>query len=118
MANFIIRILLTAAAVWFGASYLQGIRVNNYTTAVIVAVVLGLLNTFVKPILKLLSFPITILTLGLFLLVINVIIIYIAAYFVDGFSVNGFIPPLLFSIGLSVISYILGVFFKNSDKED
>ncbi len=111
MINYLIKLLLTAAAVWFGASYIQGISVNNYTTALIVALVLSLLNTFVKPILKILSFPITIITLGLFLLVINVAIIYLASYFIEGFKVNGFLPPLIFSFGLSIISGILGMIF-------
>ena len=109
MINYIIKLLITGAAVWFGANYIQGVRVDNYTTAIIVALVLSLLNTFVKPVLKLLSFPITILTLGLFLLVINVAIIYLAAYFIEGFGVSGFMPPLLFSFGLSIVSSILGL---------
>jgi putative membrane protein len=108
MINYIFKLLLTAAAVWFGANYISGISVNNYTTALIVAVVLALLNTFLKPILKLLSFPITILTLGLFLLVINVVIIYMAAYFIEGFTVSGFVAPLIFSFGLSIVTGILG----------
>lgn len=111
MVNFIIKLLLTSAVVYFGASYIQGVSVNNYTTAIIVAVVLGLLNTFVKPILKILSFPITLLTLGLFLLVINVVIIYMADYFISGFSVSGFIPPLIFSFVLSIVGSVLGMIF-------
>lgn len=111
MVNYILKLLITAAAVWFGATYIQGVSVDNYTTAIIVALVLGLLNTFVKPVLKLLSFPITLITLGLFLLVINVIIIYIAAYFIEGFSANGFIPPLIFSFGLSIVGCVLNMIF-------
>lgn len=111
MINFIIKLLLTSAVVYFGASYIQGVSVDNYTTAIIVAVVLGLLNTFVKPILKILSFPITLLTLGLFLLVINVVIIYMAAYFITGFAVSGFIPPLIFSFILSIVGCVLGMIF-------
>jgi putative membrane protein len=106
--NYIIKLLLTAAAVWFGANYINGVSVDNYTTALFVALALSLLNTFVKPILKIFSFPITLLTLGLFLLVINVAIIYLAAYFVDGFKVSGFLSPLIFSFGLSAVSCILG----------
>ena len=111
MVNFIIKLLLTSAVVYFGASYIQGVSVNNYTTAIIVAVVLGLLNTFVKPILKILSFPITLLTLGLFLLVINVIIIYMADFFIPGFAVSGFLPPLIFSFVLSIVGSVLGMIF-------
>lgn len=109
MINYIFKLLIIAAAVWFGASFITGIRVESYTTALIVAFVLGLLNTFVKPVLKLLSFPITILTLGLFLLVINVFIIYMAAYFIDGFSVSGFVAPLVFSFGISFVTSICGL---------
>ncbi len=109
MINYIIKLLLTAGAVWFGSTYIQGVSVDNYTTAIIVALVLGLLNTFVKPLLKLFSLPITILTLGLFLLVINVVIIYIAAYFIEGFTVSGFLPPLIFSFCLSIVSSVLGL---------
>jgi putative membrane protein len=111
MVNYIFKLIITAAAVWFGASYIQGVSVDGYSTAILVALVLGLLNTFVKPILKLLSLPITIMSLGLFLLVINVIIIYIAAFFISGFSVSGFIPPLLFSFGLSIVGCILSLVF-------
>ena len=111
MANYIIKLLLTAAAVWFGSNQIKGISVNNYTTALLVALTLGLLNTFVKPILQLLSFPITLLTLGLFLLVINVGIIYLASYFISGFKVEGFLPPLIFSFGLSIVTCLLGWFF-------
>jgi putative membrane protein len=111
MTNYLIRLALTALAVWIGARYIDGISVDSYTTALLVAFGLGLLNTFVKPILKLISFPITVMSLGLFLLVINVIIIYAAAYFINGFQVQGFIPPLLFSIGLSVVGCIVGFLF-------
>ncbi len=111
MVNYIIKLAITALAVWFASKNLKGINVDGYSTAIIVALVLGLLNTFVKPILNLLSLPITIMTLGLFLLVINVIIIYIAAYFIPGFTVSGFVPPLLLSIGLSVVGCVLSLFF-------
>jgi putative membrane protein len=111
MKNYLIRLLLTAIAVWFGSKNLKDISVDNYTTAILVAVALGFLNTFVKPVLKLLSLPVTVLTLGLFLLVINVAIIYIAAYFIQGFKVSGFMGPLLFSIGLSVVGCVLNLFF-------
>jgi putative membrane protein len=117
MKNYLIKLLITSCAVWFGASYIQNINVDKYTTAIVVALVLSLLNTFVKPILKLFSLPITILTLGLFLLVINVVIIYIAAFFIEGFSVSGFVPPLLFSIGLSVLGCILDIFFSSKSDD-
>ena len=110
MVNFIIKYLIIAAVIMFGTKYIIGIKIDSFETSVIVALAMGFANTFLKPILKLISFPITILTLGLFLLVINVIVVYVVAYFVKGFTVQGFIPPLIFSFGLSFISTVLGWF--------
>jgi putative membrane protein len=110
MINFIIKYLIIAAAIMFGVKYIGGIKIDSFETSIIVALAMGFANTFVKPILKLISFPITILTLGLFLLVINVIVVYLVAYFVKGFTVNGFIPPLIFSLCLSFLSTVLGWF--------
>jgi putative membrane protein len=84
-------------------SYLmKGVVVDEFTTALTVAIVLGLLNFFVKPVLVLFTFPVTVFTLGLFLLVINAIIILLCDHFVDGFDVNGFWTALFFSIILSL----------------
>lgn len=105
--NFLIRILITAL-VAFGLSYLlDGVHIDAFTTALILALVLALLNVLVKPILIILTLPITILTLGLFLLVINALIIMLGARFIDGFKVDGFWWAMLFSILLSVVSSIL-----------
>ncbi|HEX5668926.1 MAG TPA: phage holin family protein [Chitinophagaceae bacterium] len=105
--NFLIRIIITAL-VAFGLSYLlDGVHIDAFTTALILALVLAVLNALVKPILIILTLPITILTLGLFLLVINALIIMLGARFVDGFKVDGFWWALLFSILLSVVSSIL-----------
>lgn len=108
----LLRLLLTAVAVYLTATLLPSIAsVSNFGTAIVVAIVLALLNTFVKPILQFFSLPITILTLGLFLLVINVIIIWLADALVDGFSVPGFLNKLIFSLIVSVISWILSAIF-------
>jgi putative membrane protein len=109
--SFIFKLLLTAVAVIFCARLIPGVQVNGFFTAVVVAIALALLNTFLKPILVFLTFPITIITLGLFYLLINVIIIYIAARLIDGFSVSGFLPALLFSFGISIVSSILSAIF-------
>ena len=103
----ILKILLTAVAVIILEYILPGITVNSYWTAVWVAIVLSLLQLFVKPILVILTFPITIVTLGLFLLVINAVIIEMAAYFVDGFTVKNIWWALLFSVLLSFLQSIL-----------
>lgn len=100
--NLLLRILITSALVMIFSYVMKGVEVDEFTTALIVAVVLGLLNFFVKPILLLFTFPLTILTLGLFYFVVNAMIILLCDYFVDGFDVNGFWNALLFSIVLSL----------------
>lgn len=107
----LLKILLSAIAVIISAYLIPGVRVDGILTAVIVAIILGLLNAFVKPILVILTIPVTILTLGLFLLVINVIIIYLAAAIVPGFAVTGFLAALLFSIVLALVGWLLDAIF-------
>ena len=114
MINYIIRLLVCGFIVMVIPRYLKGISVDGYTTAVIVAFVMSILNNFVKPILKLIAIPITFLTLGLFSLVISVFIVYICAYLVEGFKVDGFLPPLILSFVLSIANGIIGLF--QSDK--
>ena len=108
--NLIIRLIISTLAIVVAAKFVPGVFVDSWTTAVIVAIVLGILNTFLKPVLQILALPITILTLGLFYFVINVLIIYLATYLVDGFQISGFISALLFSLVVSVVSAILGMF--------
>lgn len=86
---------------------LPGIFIKSFTTSIVLAVVLALLNTFVKPVLTILTIPLTVVTLGLFLLVINVIIIYIADALIDGFRVDGFLSAFWFSIVLAVANWLL-----------
>jgi putative membrane protein len=105
--NFILRILLTALAVVVLAKFLPGIEVEGYLTAILVAVVLAILNLLVKPILVIFTLPVTVLTLGLFLLVINAVIILLADAFVSGFGVSGFFIALLFSLLLSLFQSLL-----------
>jgi len=114
--NLILRILLSAVAVVILSKILPGVGVDTYTTAIIVAIVLSLLNFIVKPILIILTLPVTILTLGLFLLIINAIIILLADYFVNGFQVNNLWWALLFSL---LLSFLQSIFysFLNDDKK-
>ena len=109
--GFLVKLLVNALAVIISAYLIPGVVVSGIISAIIVALVLGLLNSFVKPILVLLTLPITILTLGLFYLVLNVIIIYIADYFIGGFRVDGFVPALLFSFVLALVGWILDRIF-------
>ncbi|WP_130735245.1 phage holin family protein [Flavobacterium sp. J27] len=109
----LIKLLITTVLVVVISNFLPGITVASYKSAFIVAVVLALLNTFLKPLLILLTIPATILTLGLFLLVINAVLILIGDYFVSGFTVSGFWTAFLFSIILSVCQSILnGIFIE------
>lgn len=100
--KFIISILFTAAVVMVLGHLLPGIHVINYWTAVVIALVLALLNAVLKPILIVLTFPITVITFGLFLFVINAILIIICDKFIGGFIVDSFWWALLFSILVSV----------------
>ena len=98
----LIRILITAILVLVIAKIMKGVIVDEFTTALTVAIVLGLLNFFVKPILVLFTLPVTIFTLGLFLLVINAVMIILCDHFVEGFQVSSFWTAMLFSIILSL----------------
>ena len=102
--NILIRVLITSLAAFAAAYILPGVSMSGYTTAIVVAVVLALLNVLVKPLLVILTLPITVVTLGLFLLVINAVIILIASHFISGFHVSGFWSALFFSILLSLLT--------------
>ncbi len=105
--NTIIKLLLNAIAVVVLAKLLNGVEVDSYLTAIIVAVVLSVLNLLVKPFLVILTLPITLLTLGLFLLVVNALIILLADQLIDGFYVSSIWTAILFSILLSILESIL-----------
>lgn len=102
--NWIIRLLLNGLAVVLTAYLLPHVDVSDYGTALIVALILAIVNVIVKPILVVLTIPITILTLGLFLLVINAAIILFVDNLVEGFEVRGFWWALLFSLILSIFN--------------
>ncbi len=105
--NIIIRWLIATAAIILTSYVLPGVMLEGFWSAVIVALVLGIINAVIKPILVILTLPINILTLGLFTLVINALLIMLASSIVAGFSVDGFVTALLFSIILSLVSYFL-----------
>ena len=112
---FILRLFITAIAILLGGYLLPGIHVGTFWTAMLVALVLSLLNIFLKPLMILLTLPFTIFTFGLFLLAINAFIIMIAGAWVPGFVVDGFWWALLFSILLSLISSILENLVKHDE---
>jgi len=110
----ILKILLSALAVVIIAYLLPGVHVASPSSAIIVAVVLALLRLVLKPILVIFTLPITIVTLGLFLLVINAFIIMLADNLIEGFAVSGFWIALLFSLLLSFFQSILYSFLKET----
>ncbi len=103
----VINLLINGLAVLISAYLLPGVKVDGYFTAIVVAVVLGIVNTILKPILILFTLPITILTLGLFTFVINALIILLVSSLVPGFSVKGFGWALIFSLVLSLVNSFL-----------
>ena len=108
--NLLLHLFINTLAVLTGAYLLSGVRVDGMKTAVVVAIVLGLLNTFLKPILIFLTLPITLITLGLFLLVINAAMILLAAKLVPGFQVQSFWWALAYSLVVSIVSSFLNSF--------
>lgn len=111
--NLLIRLLLTTILIVVLANFLPGIHVDTIKAALVVAVVLALLNTFLKPILVFFTLPITVVTLGLFLLVINAGMVLLADYFIDEFKVDTFVNALVFSVVLSLSQWVLNLFVKD-----
>lgn len=106
--NLLINWVVSALAIMVTAYLLPGVHIEDFLTAFIVAVVLGVINAVLKPILIIFTLPITLLTLGLFTFVINAFLIMLTSSVVPGFKVDGFLWALLFSIVLSLVNSFLG----------
>ena len=115
---FLAKLVTTSLAIVIVAYLLPGVGVESALSAIGLALVLSLLNGFIKPILVLLTLPITVVTLGLFLIVINACLILLAAKIVPGFSVNGFWWAVLFSIILSIVVSVLETIATNSTSRE
>lgn len=113
--NFIIRLLITAIVAYLLTKILPGVHFEGFSTAIIFAIVLGVLNVIVKPILSLFGLPLTIITLGFFALVINALIILLADYFIDSMVIDGFWWAFIFSILLSIITSLANSIFSDGD---
>ena len=111
LSDFILQTFLTAMAVLVGAYLLPGIALDGFGSALLVALALALLNQFVRPVLILLTIPATLLTLGLFLFVVNALVILLADWMVLGFNVRNFWWALVFSIILSLVKGFLNMLF-------
>jgi putative membrane protein len=105
----ILRWVLLSAALLLVAHLYSGVSVANFTAAMVAAFVLGLLNTLVRPVLVLLTFPVTLITLGLFLFVINALMFWAASSLLDGFQVNGFVSALIGSVLYSLCAMVIDV---------
>jgi putative membrane protein len=101
------KLVLQALAVYLAAYLIPGITVSDALAALAVAVVLGVANSFIRPLLQLVAFPLTIFTFGLFALVINGLIVYLVAWLVPGFVVSSLLSAVIFSLALSIISTFL-----------
>ena len=106
MIGFIVRFLMVAVGLWIAAQFVPGIEVRSTSSVLAAALILGLLNAIVRPIVILLTLPLTIITLGLFLFVINATMLWVTSLFLHGFVVKTFVAALLGSIIVSVISWI------------
>jgi len=102
--NFIVRVFLIAAVSFALAQFLGGVHVTDFWTAIAFAIALALINMFIRPLLILFTLPVTIVTLGLFLFVINALVVLLASRIVHGFTIDSFWWALLFSIILSIIA--------------
>jgi putative membrane protein len=103
----LLHLQISSLAVFVAASILPGIHIDNWLTIVLVAIVLGIVNSALKPILVIISLPVTILTLGLFLLVINALLVFLTAWLIPGFAVDGWLSAILFSLIVSLVSSVL-----------
>lgn len=111
----VLRLILTTLAILLVTNVYGGIQVDSITTAVIAAVVLGLINTIIRPVVVLLTLPLSMLTLGLFLLVVNAAMLSLAAWLVNGFDVGGFWDALIASFIISfVVSLLNGMIRSRS----
>lgn len=107
----IYTLLINTAAVFIGSLFLKGIQVRNLFTAFGVALVLAIVNVLIRPVILVLTLPLTIITLGLFILVINAWMLMLTSKIVKGFEVSGFFAALFFSIILSVLNALLFALF-------
>lgn len=109
----VIHWIISAIAIGVAAYLIPGVHVATVLAALILAVVLGIINAFFKPIINLITLPINIVTLGLFSLVVNALLIMLAGMVVPGFTVDGFWPAFFFAIVLALVSAVLGMMQKD-----
>lgn len=109
----LISLLLNALALIITAYIVPGIKVDAFTSALFAAIVLAVINTFIKPVLVLLTLPLTVITLGLFIFIVNAIVLRMTTLFVPGFVVDGWMPAIFGAIVLSIASTVLSTLVKD-----
>jgi putative membrane protein len=114
--GFVLRVLLNAATIALASSLVPGVRLEGATPALLAGVVLGLINALVRPVLIVITFPLTLLTLGLFLLVLNGICLAATAWLVPGFDIDGVLPAVLGALLISVVSWVLTAFVSDGGR--
>ena len=114
--RFILNWLVNAAALWVAVELLSGLAVSSTETLFLAALVIGLINSIVKPVLLILTIPITVLTLGVFYLVLNGLLLYLAAAVTPGFTIANFGSAFLGALIISIVSTMLHLLIKNEGK--
>jgi len=114
--GFVLRVLINAAALWVAASLIPGIGLGGLGHTLLAALVLGVINAIVRPILIFLTLPITLVTLGLFIFVLNAFCLWLTSRIVPGFQVQGFWAALLGALVISAVSWILTAFLSDSGR--
>lgn len=112
----LIALVLNTVALLITAYIVPGFQVQNFTTALLAAIVLGVVNTFIKPILHFITAPLSLITLGLFAFVVNAVVLFIVASIVKGLTIDGWLPAILGGIVLSVVSTLLNAVLKDLGK--
>src|SRR5713226_8477895 len=116
MKGFVYRLLITALGLWAASAIVPGVGFRSWQTLIIAALLLGIVNAVVRPILLILTFPITILTLGLFILVVNGISLAFVAWLLPGFSLSGLGPAILGSMVVGLTSWFASAFVGGSGR--
>ena len=116
MIRFIIQALITMAGLWLSAQVVPGVDFTSTGSLIAAAIILGLVNAFVRPILVVLTFPITVVTLGLFLLVVNAAMIGLTSVFLGGFVIDGLWAGIGAAIVTGVVSWIAGAFIGGGEE--
>jgi putative membrane protein len=108
----LVRLIVNAATISLAAALIPGIELRGFRAVVIAALVFGIINAFVRPVLVILTFPPTLVTLGLFIFVLNAFCLWLTSPLVPGFDIQGFVPALLGALVISAVSWLLSAFVR------